>query len=56
MMRNFTLQRLSIDLSNQCSKACDFCYNGSFAKGKTMWHPHEVIDLHGFSCTFTLSV
>ena len=44
-MKNFVLQRLSIDLSNQCSKACNFCYNGSFSGGKVMWQPDEVIDL-----------
>jgi len=44
-MRNFTLQRLSIDLTNRCSKACDFCYNGSFPNGETLWQPQEVIDL-----------
>jgi len=44
-MQNFTLQRLSIDLSNRCGKACDFCYNGSFAGGNVVWQPQEVIDL-----------
>jgi MoaA/NifB/PqqE/SkfB family radical SAM enzyme len=44
-MQHFTLQRLSIDLSNRCSKACDFCYNRSFADGNVVWQPHEVIDL-----------
>jgi len=44
-MQNFTLQRLSIDLSNRCSKACDFCYNRSFAGGEVVWQPQEVIDL-----------
>jgi len=44
-MTNFFLQRISIDLSNRCSKACDFCYNRSFAEGKIEWQPQEVIDL-----------
>ena len=44
-MTNFSLQRISIDLSNRCSKACDFCYNRSFAEGKVVWQPQEVIDL-----------
>ena len=44
-MTGFTLQRLSIDLSNRCSKACNFCYNRSFADGKTVWQPQEVVDL-----------
>ena len=42
---NCSLQRISIDLSNRCSKACDFCYNHSFADGKVEWQPQEVIDL-----------
>ena len=41
----FRLQYLSIDLSNRCSKACNFCYNGSSALGETRWMPQEVIDL-----------
>jgi len=45
MGENFQLQRLSIDLSNRCSKACDFCYNHSFAGGKTLWRPQEIVDL-----------
>ena len=44
-MKFFSLQRISIDLSNRCSKACDFCYNRSFAEGKTKWQPQEIIDL-----------
>lgn len=41
----FSLQYLSIDLSNRCSKACNFCYNSSSALGETRWTPQEVIDL-----------
>ena len=44
-MTNFSLQRISIDLANRCSKACDFCYNRSFAEGKIEWQPQEVINL-----------
>jgi len=39
------IERISIDLSNFCSKACDFCYNGSSLMGETLWHPNEVIKL-----------
>ena len=44
-MTNFSLQRLSVDLSNRCSKACDFCYNHSSANGNVVWHSQEVVDL-----------
>lgn len=37
------IELLSIDLSNFCSKQCDFCYNHSTRKGNTMWTPSEVI-------------
>lgn len=39
------IERISIDLSNRCSKACDFCYNGSSSVGQTLWQPDEVIRL-----------
>lgn len=42
-LHKFRLERLSIDLSNYCSKACDFCYNHSSLKGPTEWKPDEVI-------------
>ena len=38
------IELLSIDLSNYCSKQCDFCYNHSTRKGNTLWKPQEVID------------
>jgi organic radical activating enzyme len=44
-MHHFNLERLSIDLSNRCSKACDFCYNRSMPCGKIEWQTAEVIDL-----------
>ena len=37
------IELLSIDLSNYCSKQCDFCYNHSSRKGNTMWLPDEVV-------------
>ncbi len=38
-----SLELLSIDLSNYCSKECPFCYNHSCREGNTMWQPQEVI-------------
>lgn len=38
-----SVERVSIDLSNYCSKACPFCYNRSSPNGKTYWKPEEVI-------------
>ena len=38
-----TLELLSIDLSNFCSKQCSFCYNHSTRDGNTVWTPDEVI-------------
>lgn len=44
------LDRVSIDLSNYCSKQCDFCYNHSTKEGNVMWTSEELIpfilDLH----------
>ena len=44
------LDRISIDLSNYCSKQCDFCYNHSTKEGNVMWTAVELIpfilDLH----------
>jgi MoaA/NifB/PqqE/SkfB family radical SAM enzyme len=39
------LERISLDVSNQCSKACTFCYNQSTAAGHTVWQPSEIINL-----------
>jgi len=36
------LERISIDLTNYCSKECDFCYNKSSKNGITEWKPEEV--------------
>ena len=38
------IELLSIDLSNYCSKQCNFCYNHSTRKGNTLWKPQEVIE------------
>lgn len=37
------IERLSIDLSNYCSKQCPFCYNHSTKAGSTQWKPEEII-------------
>ena len=39
------LDRISIELTNRCSKACWFCYNASDPTKSTRWQPEEVIDL-----------
>lgn len=38
-----SLELISIDLSNYCSKACVFCYNKSNPGAKIQWQPEEVI-------------
>ncbi len=37
------IELLSIDLSNYCSKQCEFCYNHSNKQGNTIWTTKEVI-------------
>lgn len=39
------LERLSIELTNQCQKACWFCYNHSQPAGATEWQVDEVVRL-----------
>ena len=39
------LDRLSIELTNACDKACPFCYNHSQPEGGTLWSPNEVTAL-----------
>lgn len=38
-----SIELLSIDLSNYCSKQCPFCYNHSKKEGSTLWRPEEVV-------------
>jgi sulfatase maturation enzyme AslB (radical SAM superfamily) len=38
------LERLSIELTNRCGKACWFCYNTSRPEGATTWSVAEVVD------------
>ncbi len=37
------LERLSIEVTNRCAKACWFCYNHSSAAGQTEWTPDEIV-------------
>jgi MoaA/NifB/PqqE/SkfB family radical SAM enzyme len=39
----FALDRVSIELTNRCGKACAFCYNTSHPAGDTVWEPDEVV-------------
>ncbi|MBP0005443.1 MAG: radical SAM protein [Cyanobacteria bacterium SBC] len=38
-----SVERLSIEVTNQCSKHCNFCYNNSRSTGETMWTPDELV-------------
>ena len=44
-----SLELISIDLSNYCSKACEFCYNKSNPDGIIEWQPNDVISF-GLDC------
>lgn len=52
-MSQWTIERLSIELTNRCTKACDFCYNASHSQGDTQWTADEIVEfvldcqLHG---------
>lgn len=37
------IERISIELTNQCSKHCSFCYNHSNPNGLTSWTVEEVV-------------
>jgi MoaA/NifB/PqqE/SkfB family radical SAM enzyme len=37
------LERVSIEVTNACSKACWFCYNASRPEGETRWLPEELV-------------
>lgn len=37
-------ERISLELTNQCSKGCSFCYNDSRPGGTTHWARSEVVD------------
>jgi MoaA/NifB/PqqE/SkfB family radical SAM enzyme len=36
--------RISIEVSNRCAKACPFCYNHSLPGGATQWTPDELVN------------
>jgi sulfatase maturation enzyme AslB (radical SAM superfamily) len=38
------LDRISIEVTNRCSKACWFCYNHSMPEGATQWTADEIVD------------
>jgi MoaA/NifB/PqqE/SkfB family radical SAM enzyme len=38
------LERISIELTNQCGKQCSFCYNHSHPTGSTTWGLDELVD------------
>jgi sulfatase maturation enzyme AslB (radical SAM superfamily) len=38
------LERVSIELTNQCAKACWFCYNHSQPTGVTRWQPDDLVE------------
>ncbi len=39
-----TVERLSIELTNKCSKQCHFCYNHSHPTGHTTWATEELVN------------
>lgn len=41
------LERLSIEVTNRCAKACWFCYNHSGPEGSTHWTPDELVGFVG---------
>lgn len=38
------LDRISIELTNQCQKGCWFCYNHSQPEGRALWTAGELVD------------
>lgn len=38
-------ERVSIELTNRCSKGCTFCYNSSSRAGGTRWTPQQLVGL-----------
>lgn len=45
MREPFVIERLSIELTNQCGKACWFCYSRSAPGGGTRWTADELVRL-----------
>lgn len=42
-MKSILPERLSIELTNYCTKGCSFCYNASTKEGATTWTNQELI-------------
>jgi hypothetical protein len=42
-MKSLLLQRLSIELTNRCGKACHFCYANSTPAGATAWTVSDLV-------------
>lgn len=38
------IERLSIEVTNKCAKACSFCYNSSLPGGSTTWTDDTLVD------------
>ena len=38
------IERISIEVTNRCDKACWFCYNHSHAEADTRWTPDELVE------------
>jgi MoaA/NifB/PqqE/SkfB family radical SAM enzyme len=38
-----SVERISIELTNRCAKACWFCYNHSQPAGEARWEPDELV-------------
>src|SRR5258708_33211157 len=36
-------ERISIEVTNRCAKACSFCYNHSLPEGDTRWTTDELV-------------
>jgi organic radical activating enzyme len=47
MAQTLSLERISIEVTNRCAKACWFCYNHSHADGATEWTADELVAFVG---------
>jgi sulfatase maturation enzyme AslB (radical SAM superfamily) len=43
LTQSLNLDRLSVELTNRCAKACWFCYNHSQPEGATSWTADELV-------------
>jgi molybdenum cofactor biosynthesis enzyme MoaA len=41
------IERVSVEVTNRCAKACWFCYNHSRPEGETRWGADELVDFVG---------